>query len=303
MASSKKKFNKKIVIISSAFTIFLGGIADRITIPLYDYFIGTKVVISELKSSDIPRITNTEYLLKNIDLNKISGEDTALKYLKTAHAITSLYLTLDKGIIYGKKDAAKEGKADCVHFGIYTYANFLYIAGQQNNPDVIDNVRFAIGKIGNSGHVWPEVKIEGIWTPYETVEDRFGVTPYIERVKRQVKRIKKSGAKVVEGSIIIESQDGTSKEEFFVDNVTPEDSLETAIQKRFGPLNPFLISDETINIRLKDYSILKHSRFYVAHAYVSASSGYPLSDIMFKAQANLKNIISNPQKLTDLLKN
>ncbi len=147
-------------------------------IPFID-IIHARIQKSQIKDTRIQKVCNVDQSLKEISQGLKESNKALLYLLKSAHALSSKYLTYKAGGVFDieKEIALKEGKADCSYFSIFTYSNFLYLAEKLNKEEFKDKVRLRGGFIKDSqnqgGHVWIEIYLNNKWCQYEAVVDFF----------------------------------------------------------------------------------------------------------------------------------
>ncbi len=152
-----------------AFYGLLAVAIDRLTLPASYYF----AYGNRIKNEAIQEKMETEKYC--FDYQGSSGE-TALKYLKLAHAITTKYMDIgNPGVIDNFFDSKLlENKiGDCSEFSRFTYSNFIYLVNSVKKTDLLSQVRLAIGTVsskgGGEGHMWVEILKGGSWVPYEAL--------------------------------------------------------------------------------------------------------------------------------------
>jgi len=123
-----------------------------------------------INNPKIQRVMGTEeyqYIYREND------EQSSLKYLKLAHAITMKYMSLGHTSWGSSDDEELDSRmGNCTETSKFSYSNYLFLINSAGKSALCKYVRMAdgtasLGEYGG-GHRWLEIFRDGSWIPYET---------------------------------------------------------------------------------------------------------------------------------------
>ncbi|MBI2045109.1 transglutaminase domain-containing protein [Candidatus Pacearchaeota archaeon] len=149
-----------------ALTGLLALFVDRLAVPIVSYFYCAQGIRNEAIQESME---TGGYLFEYCG----EGEETALEYLKLAHAVTTKYISIGATRFnFSDSEFLESRLGDCSETSRFTYSNFIYLANSAKKPDLLNYVRLASGTVsshsGGGGHMWIEILKDGVWIPYET---------------------------------------------------------------------------------------------------------------------------------------
>jgi len=159
-------FSKNIKNLTAA--LFSFYVINNFTLPIGYAF---RDIPSEVQNNRIQEVMGTKNYVYDYPGN---GGETALDFLKLAHAITSKNIRYCSEQWPTANENLENGVGDCYQIAEFTYSNFLYLIDQNDKPELTKYVRLAFGEVSSSedggGHCWLEFLSDSEWKEYETTE-------------------------------------------------------------------------------------------------------------------------------------